>query len=170
MLDLSSFLCLLTSDGDPNGDPKGSNPQDIKVRARGGGLWKIIDAHFAYDPLHFVLFHPHGELSWHPNITGATPAIVDGLSSKDEQQQPFEDEQQPDADPAMDPGRGGGRGRGRGRGHGRGRGRGRGAAAGRIARKITAKEYAAYFMHDCNPPTNSTFTYGKRLYQEWVVD
>jgi hypothetical protein len=28
----------------------------------------------------------------------------------------------------------------------------------------------AYFMHDCNPPTNSTFTYGKRLYQEWVVD
>jgi hypothetical protein len=21
-----------------------------------------------------------------------------------------------------------------------------------------------------NPPTNSTFTYGKRLYQEWVVD
>jgi hypothetical protein len=25
-------------------------------------------------------------------------------------------------------------------------------------------------MHDRNPPTNSTFTYGKRLYQEWVVD
>jgi hypothetical protein len=25
-------------------------------------------------------------------------------------------------------------------------------------------------MHDYNPPTNSTFTYGKRLYQEWVVD
>ncbi len=70
----------------------------------------------------------------------------------------------------MDPGRGGGRGRGRGRGHGRGRGRGRGAVAGRIAHKVIAKEYAAYFMHDCNPPTNSTFTYGKRLYQEWVVD
>jgi hypothetical protein len=26
------------------------------------------------------------------------------------------------------------------------------------------------FMHDRNPPTNSTFIYGKRLYQEWVVD
>jgi hypothetical protein len=25
-------------------------------------------------------------------------------------------------------------------------------------------------MHDHNPPTNSTFIYGKRLYQEWVVD
>jgi hypothetical protein len=25
-------------------------------------------------------------------------------------------------------------------------------------------------MHDRNPPTNITFTYGKRLYQEWVVD
>jgi len=70
----------------------------------------------------------------------------------------------------MDPGRGGGRGRVRCRGRGRGRGRSIGAATGRIARKVTAKEYAAYFMHDRNPPTNSTFTYGKRLYQEWVVD
>jgi 4-hydroxy-3-methylbut-2-enyl diphosphate reductase IspH len=25
-------------------------------------------------------------------------------------------------------------------------------------------------MHDRNPPTNSTFIYGNRLYQEWVVD
>jgi len=31
MPDLSSLLCLLTGNGD-------SNPQDIKVRARGGGL------------------------------------------------------------------------------------------------------------------------------------
>ncbi len=70
----------------------------------------------------------------------------------------------------MDPEHGEGRGRGRGKCRGRGRGRGKGAAAGRIARKVTAREYAAYFMHDRNPPTNSTFTYGKRLYQEWVVD
>ncbi len=70
----------------------------------------------------------------------------------------------------MDPGRGGGRGKGSGRGHGRGRGRCRRAVAGRIARKVTAREYAAYFMHDRNLPTNSTFIYGKRLYQEWVVD
>jgi hypothetical protein len=25
-------------------------------------------------------------------------------------------------------------------------------------------------MHDHNPSTNNTFTYVKRLYQEWVVD
>ncbi len=70
----------------------------------------------------------------------------------------------------MDPGCGGGRGRGWGRARGRGRGRGRGTTVGCIARKVIAREYAAYFMHDRNPPTNNTFTYGKRLYQEWVVD
>jgi hypothetical protein len=88
VLDLSSLLCLLTGDGDPDGDPEGNNLRDIKVRARGGGLWRISDAHCAYDPLHFVLFHPHGEPGWHPNITSVTPAVVNGLSSKDEQQQP----------------------------------------------------------------------------------
>ncbi len=91
---------------------------------------------------------------------------MDGLSSQDEQQQPSENEQQPDAEPAVDPGHGGGRGRG----CGRCRGRGRGDAARHIVCKVTAREYAAYFMHDHNPVTNSTFTYGKRLYQEWVVD
>jgi hypothetical protein len=74
----------------------------------------------------------------------------------------------------VDPGRGEGRGRGRGRDRGRGRCKGRGqgrrATAEHIARKVTTREYAAYFMHDRNPPTNSTFTYGKRLCQEWVVD
>jgi len=70
----------------------------------------------------------------------------------------------------VDLGRGGGKGRGRGKGRGKGRVQDKGAAVGRIARKVTAREYAAYFMHDRNPPTNSTFTYCKRLYQEWVVD
>jgi len=56
VLDLSSLLCMFTGDGD-------SNPRDIRVRAKGGGLWRISDAHYAYDPLHFVLFHPHGEPS-----------------------------------------------------------------------------------------------------------
>jgi hypothetical protein len=73
-------------------------------------------------------------------------------------------------EPAVDPGCGGGRDKGRGKGRGKGKGRNRGIAVGRIARKVIAREYAVYFMHDCNPPTNSTFTYGKRLYQEWVVD
>jgi len=153
-----------------DGDVEGNNPRDIRVRARGGGLWRISNAHYAYDPLHFVLFHPHGEPDWHPNITGATLVVVDELSSEDEQQQPSEEEQQPDVEPAVDLGRGGGRGRCKGKGRGKSGGRDRGVAAGRIARKVTTREYAAYFMHDRNPPTNSTFTYGTRLYQKWVVD
>jgi hypothetical protein len=68
MPDLSFVLCVLIGDD----DPEGSNPRDIRVRARGGGLWRISDAHCAYDPLHFVLFHPHGKPGWHPNITSAT--------------------------------------------------------------------------------------------------
>jgi hypothetical protein len=44
-----------------NSDPEGRNPRDIRVRARGGGLCRISDAHCAYDPVHFVLFHPHEE-------------------------------------------------------------------------------------------------------------
>ncbi len=70
----------------------------------------------------------------------------------------------------MDPEHGGGRDRGRGKGRGKGRAQDKSAVARRIARKVITREYAAYFMHDRNPPTNSTFTYGKRLYQEWVVD
>jgi hypothetical protein len=166
--DLSSLLCLLIGDGDPDDDLEGNNPRDIKVRARDGGLWRISDVHCAYDPLHFLLFHPHTEPGWHPNIIGATPAVMDGLSSEDEQQQPSEDEQQPDVEPTVDPGPGGGRGRGRGKGNGRGRGRR--TDVGRITRKVTIREYVTYFMHDRNPPTNSTFTYGKRLYQKWVVN
>jgi hypothetical protein len=103
-------------------------------------------------------------------MTGVTLVVVDELSSEDEQQQPSEDEQQPDVEPVVDPERGGGRGKGKGKGRGKGRGRDRGTAAGCIACKVIAREYAAYFMHDRNPPTNSTFTYGKRLYQKWVVD
>jgi hypothetical protein len=86
--DLSFVLCVLIGDD----DPEGSNPRDIRVRARGGGLWRISDAHCAYDPLHFVLFHPHREPGWHPNITGTTFTVVDELSSEDEQQQPSKDE------------------------------------------------------------------------------
>jgi hypothetical protein len=27
--------------------------------------------------VHFVLFHPHGKPDWHPNITNATPGVVE---------------------------------------------------------------------------------------------
>jgi hypothetical protein len=66
MPNLSSLLCLLTSDGD-------SNPRDIGVRARGGGLWRISDAHYAYDPCE-VTFRPStpGSTRWLCRSTFAT--------------------------------------------------------------------------------------------------
>lgn len=36
--------------------------RDIILQQRGGGLERISDAHPAYDPLHFRLLFPHGEL------------------------------------------------------------------------------------------------------------
>jgi len=46
------------------------------VCARGGELWRISDLHHAYDLLHFVLFHPHGELGWQPDMPHAIVALV----------------------------------------------------------------------------------------------
>jgi len=37
-------------------------------------------------------------------------------------------------------------------------------------RHVSSKEYAAFFMHDQDPPDNALFIYGKRLFQEWLVD
>ena len=37
-------------------------------------------------------------------------------------------------------------------------------------RHVSSKEYAAFFMHDRVPPDNALFIYGKRLFQEWLVD
>jgi hypothetical protein len=37
-------------------------------------------------------------------------------------------------------------------------------------KKITTREWACYHMHDRNPASHALFVYGKRLYQEWVVD
>ncbi len=46
------------------------------MHARSGGLWRISDLHPAYDPLHFVLFHPHGEPGWQPGMPHATVAPI----------------------------------------------------------------------------------------------
>jgi hypothetical protein len=125
--------------------------REVKVRARGGGLTRISDLHLAYDPLHFVLFHPRGERGWDTGLTyspgggrggrgggrGAA-AFVEG-----EAEQGGGDEQQ------------GGR-------------RGRGSRGPNT--RITMQHYAAYFMNDRQPPGNALFVYGRRLYQEWLVD
>jgi hypothetical protein len=121
--------------------------------------------HPAYDPLHFVLFHPHGEPGWHPGMTHAPVAPVRRRAVTIEEEgdaghvvadtepaQPAHDddnEEEGDAEHVA-------------------------ADAGPTQpaqrKKITAREWACYHMHDRNPTSNALFVYGKRLYQEWIVD
>jgi hypothetical protein len=44
--------------------------------ARSDELWRISDLHLAYDLLHFMLFHPHGELGCQPNMPHAIVALI----------------------------------------------------------------------------------------------
>jgi len=135
------------------------------VRARGGGLWRISDLHPAYDPLHFVLFHPHGEPDWQPGMPHALVTPVRQRAATIEEEgdaghvvadtepaQPAQDddsEEEGDAEHvAVDAG----------------------PTQPAQRKKITAREWACYHMHDRNPTSHALFVYGKRLYQEWIVD
>jgi len=46
--------------------------RDILIRYRDGGVLNISDLNRAYDPLHFVLIFPRGELGWGPGIMDAS--------------------------------------------------------------------------------------------------
>ncbi|TFK18689.1 hypothetical protein FA15DRAFT_552145, partial [Coprinopsis marcescibilis] len=50
-----------------------SNPQDIVLYLRDGGLQIINDLNPAYAPLYYVLLFPCGELGWHPDLTMHEP-------------------------------------------------------------------------------------------------
>ncbi len=135
------------------------------MRAHGDGLWRISDLHPAYDPLHFVLFHPHGEPGWQPGMPHAPVAPVRRRVATIEEEgdvghvvadaepaQPAQDddsEEEGDAEHVA-------------------------ADAGPTelaqCKKITAREWACYHMHDRNPASHALFVYDKRLYQEWIVD
>lgn len=55
--------------GDGNGERHG---RDIVLRLRNAGngqLQRIHETHPAYVPLHYVLLFPHGDHSWHPDLT-----------------------------------------------------------------------------------------------------
>jgi hypothetical protein len=114
------------------------------VRARGDELWRISDLHPAYDPLHFVLFHPHGEPGWQPYMPHAAVAPINPPQPpQDDDSEEVDDVEHvaTDAGPAQPAQR----------------------------KKITAREWACYHMHDRNPTSHALFVYGKRLYQEWCV-
>jgi hypothetical protein len=97
--------------------------------------------HPAYDPLHFVLFHLHGEPGWQPGMPHATVAHVCRQATGGEEEGDA-GHVVVDAEPAQPA----------------------------QSKKITTREWACYHMHDRNPVSHALFVYGKRLYQEWVVD
>jgi hypothetical protein len=125
----------------------------------------MCDLHPAYDPLHFVLFHPHGEPGWQPSMPHAPVAPVRWRVATIEEEgdaghvvadveptqpaQYYGSEEEGDVEhDATD------------------------ARPTQLAqrKKITAREWACYHIHDRNPASHALFVYGKRLYQEWVVD
>jgi hypothetical protein len=125
----------------------------------------MSELHFAYDPLHFVLFHPHGEPGWQPGMPHAAVAPVRrwAVGGKEEgdaghvatdaepAQLAHDDgsEEEGDVDHVV-------------------------ADAGPTQpaqrKKIIAREWACYHMHDRNLASHALFVYDKRLYQEWGVD
>jgi len=131
----------------------------------GGGLWRISDLHPAYDPLHFVLFHPHGEPGWQPNMPHAIITLVHRQATSGEEEgdvghvvadaepaqlaQDDGSEEEGDAEHVVVD---------------------VGPTQLAQCKKITAQEWACYHMHDRNPASHALIVYGKRLYQEWGVD
>jgi hypothetical protein len=112
-----------------------------------------------------MLFHPHGEPGWQPGMPHAPVARVRQRAATIEEEvdaghvvidaepaQPAQDdgsEEEGDAEHV--------------------------AADARPTqpgerKKITAREWACYHMHVRNLTSHALFVYGKRLYQEWVVD
>jgi len=139
--------------------------RDIRVRVRDGGLWKISDLHPAYDPLHFVLFHPHGEPSWQPGMPHAAVALVRRWAAGGEEEGDVGHVAE-DAEPtqlAQDDGS-------KEEGDVEHVATDAGPTQPAQHKKITAREWACYHMHNRNPASHALFVYGKRLYQEWGVD
>eukprot|EP00775_Hariotina_reticulata_P001913 gene1913-biopygen3406 len=95
--------------GDGEGDAAGH--RDIQVQFRDGNLQTLNYCKAAYDPLHFVLFHPHGERGWHPDLRQSAASTGAADNSSDEHEGDIED---------LSPAPSSGLGRGRGRGGGGG--------------------------------------------------
>ena len=52
----------------PDGFGQEGSTKDLIVRYKGDALKRINDWNPLYQPLHYVLLFPHGELGWHPDI------------------------------------------------------------------------------------------------------
>jgi hypothetical protein len=54
-------------------DPSTTTTRDVIIKHRGGSLSRISELNSKYDPLHYVLLHPRGELGWSPEIKEVMP-------------------------------------------------------------------------------------------------
>ncbi len=136
--------------------------REIRIRARGNpnDLHFISDAHKFYYSLHFVLFHPRGEQGWEKDgiillnppqrqrrqrRSKTTQSLLadeadEGVDGNEENDLQASDEEEHTP-----------------------QGRGR-------QLYVSELGYAAFFMQDRNTPDHSLFIYGKKLFQEWLVD
>ena len=54
-------------------DPSTTKTRDVIIKYRGGHLSRISELDSKYDPLHYVLLHPRGELGWSPSLKEDMP-------------------------------------------------------------------------------------------------
>lgn len=47
--------------------------RDIVVYVKTGGVFRMSELNPAYDPLHFTLLFPNGDLGWHPAMVLENP-------------------------------------------------------------------------------------------------
>ncbi len=112
-----------------------------------------------------MLFHPHGELGWQPGMPHAAvaPDRRRAASGEEEGDAGHVVANIEPAQPAQDDGN-------KEEGDAEHVATDAGPAQPAQSKKITTREWAYYHTQDKNPTSHALFVYGKRLYQEWVVD
>ncbi len=115
--------------------------------------------------IRFVLFHPHGELDWQLNMPHAVvaPDYRQAAGREEEGDARHVAADVEPAQPAQDDGN-------EEEGDAEHVAADAGLAQPSQSKKITTREWACYHMQDRNLASHALFVYGKRLYQEWVVD
>ena len=54
-------------------DPSTHSTREVIIKYRGGSLSRISELDSKYDPLHYVLLHPTGDLGWCPELKQRFP-------------------------------------------------------------------------------------------------
>ena len=126
-----------------------TEPKDVILRLRGGGLRRVSDMNRLFHSLHFVLLFPTGQLGWHPGLLMSLPANNEDTENSvggDDfgGEDPTQEENTNDLEPAAD--------------------------TVHVSRKTMSQaEFFKYRLHIRNNQTKHLFLAG-HLFQEFVVD